>query len=553
MLRFEQVTFRFDESPETSSILEEVSFSLEFGETLVLIGPCGSGKTTLAHLMAGVMEPTSGQIIRNQETDPPDRPFVALLQQNVEHQLVGTTVEEELVFGLECLAVPPAEIGERLESLREFLRISDWSNRSVEQLSDGEKQRLALAGILLPRPRLLILDEPTATLDPWAKVDFHRQLAVIRREFPCTLVLITQDLSEVVHADRLLLLEKGRIRFLGTPTAAAMQFSSLPNDGPLFYQELALHCSLSLPPSPAIRSCADLPSSCPAVPPKVGAGASPPVSLHLQSVGLAIAGKTILEDVSLELNAGAIHVLVGRSGSGKTLLLEAIAGFRPLSHGEIRFSGLSAPDSSLSPVGMVFHNPERIFFCSTVHEEFLFPLRRCGFPAPEAEIRSRKWAHAWGIEPEEAFPRRPLSLSGGEQRRTALAASTVLERPVLLFDEPFNHLAVDDVEAARIKLRELARNHLVIVVTHTPEFLFDGVSRIIRLNEGHCQAFDTPREFLSTLWTENHPFPFPYPFLTGSSGDDAAGAASPTPRRPPPGYSFLPFPHRRALLSFQRG
>ncbi len=215
----------FYPSGEDSEIqaLKDVSLTIEEGEFVVIIGHNGSGKSTLAKLLNGLLLPASGQVVVDGKNTAdkqhywPIRQQVGMVFQNPDNQLIATMVEEDVAFGPENLGVPTPDIVKRVEeSLRQVDMLS-YRRHAPHLLSGGQKQRIAIAGILAMRPRCLVLDEPTAMLDPRGRREVLETVRRLNREESMTVVWITHHMAEAVHADRVLVMEDGSIVMQGTP------------------------------------------------------------------------------------------------------------------------------------------------------------------------------------------------------------------------------------------------------------------------------------------------------------------------------------------------
>lgn len=216
MLRFDRVSFSYSQESETSPVIGEVSFSLAKEEALLVLGRNGSGKTTLGLLIAGLLAPSSGTITVGDSTRG-FRPRVGMLFQSSRLPMVGETVEEEIAFGLENLELPKSEILTRLEDVIRAFRLEGVRTRPPETLSGGWQQKVALAGVLAMRPDILVLDEPTARLDPWDRRDFGDIMAKINGMYKPVIVYLSQLLPETNLIPRILVLSRGKLVFDGSP------------------------------------------------------------------------------------------------------------------------------------------------------------------------------------------------------------------------------------------------------------------------------------------------------------------------------------------------
>ncbi len=218
MIRFNRVTFRYGTQQETSSILEEVSFSVSSGESVFLLGRNGSGKSTLAMLAAGMLKPIAGEVVIENgtaEANDERRRLVGIAFQDPDTQIIGTTVEEDVVFGMENLALERGEMESRLVRILEWFHLTGDRHTPVYRLSGGQRQKLALASVLVMQPRFLILDEPTSQLDPWSREEFWALVERMKTEFKLGLLVISQRSEEAHRFARCLVLHQGRIAYDG--------------------------------------------------------------------------------------------------------------------------------------------------------------------------------------------------------------------------------------------------------------------------------------------------------------------------------------------------
>ena len=220
----QQVRFSYDaESVDAREVLHGVDLSIEEGEFVALLGHNGCGKSTMAKLFNGMLVPTAGKVLVGgidtsvEETQLDVRRQVGLVLQNPDNQLVAGVVEEDVAFGPENLGVPPEEIRRRVEAALKAVDMYEYREHAPHKLSGGQKQRVAIAGVIAMEPRCIVLDEPTAMLDPIGRADVMRTIKTLNRERGVTVVLITHHMDEAAQADRLVVMAKGRVVADGTP------------------------------------------------------------------------------------------------------------------------------------------------------------------------------------------------------------------------------------------------------------------------------------------------------------------------------------------------
>lgn len=224
ILSLNRVTFAYDsEETERVNAVEEVSFSIEQGQWIAIVGHNGSGKSTIAKLMNGLLYPSSGEVrfmtdVINDHNLWDVRSHMGMVFQNPDNQFVGATVQDDVAFALENNGVPYEEMVVRVKDALEQVKMEDFLDHEPHHLSGGQKQRVAIAGALALRPKLLILDESTSMLDPQGRAEVLQTVQRLREETGLTVISITHDLEEAILADRLLFMNKGKKFAEGTPS-----------------------------------------------------------------------------------------------------------------------------------------------------------------------------------------------------------------------------------------------------------------------------------------------------------------------------------------------
>lgn len=217
--------------------LKDINLKINPGEFVAIIGPNGSGKSTLAKLFNGLFVPTQGDVFvagfntKNQEDIWEIRRRAGMVFQNPDNQIVATIVEEDVAFGPENLGIPPEEIRRRVKEALEIVELTEYADKAPHLLSGGQKQRVAIAGIIAMKPDCIILDEPTAMLDPVGRKEVISTVKRLNKEEGKTAVLITHFMEEAVQADRILVMEKGKIVMEGKPNEIFSQVDRLKKIG----------------------------------------------------------------------------------------------------------------------------------------------------------------------------------------------------------------------------------------------------------------------------------------------------------------------------------
>lgn len=470
--------------------LSSLSLDIEPGERVLLLGASGAGKSTLLHALAGVLGEGSGPDAAGEEHGSLTLDGVAPLQargraglvlQDPDSQLVLSRVGDEVAFGAENLRVPPEEIWQRVRSSLDDVGLRLPLHHSTSALSGGQKQRLALAGVLAMQPGLLLLDEPTANLDPQGVLEVRAAVERVVARTGATLIVVEHRVAvwaDVV--DRVVVLAAGGgILADGSPSQV-----------------------LTDPGNRARLTAAGvwLPGTRPAVadplPQEPGA--------ELLHAGNLAAGRSkrmppVVSGVELTLQSGTSLGITGPNGAGKSTLALTLGGLlKPLA-GKLRAGSALAGAAGSDPgrwksrelvtrIGTVFQEPEHQFLTGTVRGELAFGPRRAGRLA-EAEITELVESLAERLRLTALLDANPFTLSGGEKRRLSVAGMIATDPHVLLLDEPtFGQDANTWAELVALLHALLAEGRSVVSVTHDFEFLEAMGGNILQVNHGTAVA-----------------------------------------------------------------
>lgn len=462
--------------------LQEVGFQVEQGEFVLLLGGTGSGKTTLLKLIKQLIAPfgaRTGEIrLAGEEVSRMAKKRLAgevgYLFQHTQDQLCMPTPLEEMAFGLRQLGVEPAAISRRCGELSCYFGMESWLDAPMEQLSGGQRQLTALASVLAADPALLLLDEPTAQLDPVHSRSFLEQLLRLHRENNMTvLAALHQPDSIFFQADRVLVLEQGRLLFSGSPQDAA---DYLGKQGHPLFAALPAGCrvmqTLGYPPS---RGKQPLPESdfarLSAAPLPVHPSGRPLLKLKQVTAGYPGQSRPVLREVDLTLSAGEIFVLLGANGCGKTTLLKAVAGLVPLLSGSIWLEGEKSSlwrPTAFAQAGYLPQDPMELFDGDRLDEDLYSYGKSRGLGPDQVE----QWLEQPLFSPlKQVWTQNPLDLSGGQRQLAALAKLMLKGPKLLLLDEPGKGL--DAAASARLgeRLTALAQEGIAILIScHDPDF-----------------------------------------------------------------------------------
>lgn len=503
-----------------SPALREIDFSIERGEFIALIGANGSGKTTLARHLNALLTPTRGEVrvngkdTRDRAAHPQIRADIGMVFQHPEDQIVATTIEEDVAFGPENLCRLPDVIREQVEKALAVVNMGEKRARQPHLLSAGQMQRVALAGVLAMQPRCIIFDEATAMLDPAGRRDVLEHMVELNR-MGITIIFITHFIEEVTLAERVLLLKQGALAFDGKPDDLFDHVQLLHDSGverPASVRFYETYPGLFPESVGSIGNVDQLLAAIPSYDGTMTTGGNGKVYAqqpnnkeiiienlsHSYMLNTPLAQRS-LEQVDLEIGKGASHGLVGGTGSGKSTLLQHLNGLYRPQQGRVQVGPYDLNDPELDVkalrryTGLVFQNPELYFFEQYVGDEIAFgPRMHHGTDGLRERV---KWAMKMVGLDFYAFKDRIVStLSGGEQRKVALASTLATNPSILILDEPTAGL---DPCSRRNLLYNLQQMHnegvQIILSSHNMNDIAEMVQALTVLSDGHS-LFSLPVE-----------------------------------------------------------
>ncbi len=535
LLRLENVHHTY--LPERSApvpALCGVSLTVHTGEYVVILGHNGSGKSTLAKHLNALLLPTQGEVwVKGWNTKERRhlhhiRSTVGMVFQQPDNQFVATIVEEDVAFGPENLGVPREEIVRRVDWSLDRVEMSRYRHRAPHLLSGGQKQRVCIAGVLAMRPEVLVLDEATAMLDPLGRREVVEVARRLNRGEGVTVVAITHHMDEAIEADRVIVLEAGRIALEGTPREVFRQVERLHElqmdvpqvtqlAGALRERGLAMPDVLTVAEFvSAVRALAPeaprpSPNGSPAdtPPPGEGPAARGPIIraeglTHFYMRGTPLEVKAI-DGVNLEVQPGEVLGIIGHTGSGKSTVIQHFNGLMRPHGGRVTVFGQDLSDPKLDVleirkrVGLLFQSPEAQLFEQYVGDDVAYGPRNLKLSREEVRERVRHALDAVGL-PFEAFKDRiTFGLSGGQMRRVALAGVLALEPEVLVLDEPTAGLdprGREQLWELILRLRK-DRHITLIVISHNMEELARVCDRLVVMADGQVVMTGTPREIFA--------------------------------------------------------
>jgi len=506
---------------ELRSVVDRVSVEVHRGEFVVLLGANGSGKSTLIRLLSSLYLPDQGHVqIDDIKTNDADqrlniRRKVGMLFQHPENQIVAQTVADDIAFGLENLNQSPSVIEKKVFEILEKIGLEGFADRSPDELSGGQLQRLALGGVLALEPDYLLIDEPFAWLDLEAQQALLPLLKSICNT-GCGIIVISHEPDVLPHADRVWLMHQGQLNEMSPQSLAhrPQQFESVGLEAPSVLklcQKLKPH--LRLPENlldlksiiEHLQSQVD--DSSTEVQPSKQATSKTPL-LQMENVGFTYNPHLskqdwLISNVNFTINQGDWVVLSGSSGCGKSTFAQLFNGLLKPNAGNISLQDKSILKQSITQlcqqVGLVFQNPRQQFFAPTVFEEMAYALQAQGVPSDA--IKQRVYHVCEQLHLNTALLNRvPQTLSGGEQLKAALGSLLLLDPQLLILDETLTSLDSGSRRTILNLLQELNQSGLsLMTVTHRPSQL--PWANLAWLQEGNLTLYET--EEIPTKWLPN--------------------------------------------------
>jgi len=513
--------FRYENS--ISVTLKKLNFKIEKGEFAGLMGRTGAGKTTSLMLLNGLIPhffegDFEGKIIANTMNTARYRiqtlaRFIGLVMQDPETQIFGITVEKDVAFGPSNLAYEKERIRELVSKSLKAVGLSGYEKRITTELSGGEKQRLAIAGVLAMEPEILALDEPTSELDPAGRREIYKLLSELRKNSNVTILISGHDSEEMLEfTDRILALDNGEIVWDGKPSSLFADVELLEKLGvrPPEAAELSSRLvktkyfsnrQIYISNEEFVRAAEEENKFC----------KNPENSNHISKLKdngfTAIETKSLsfayskdkyaLKDINIKINRGEFVALIGKNGAGKTTFSKHLNGLYKPTEGEILINKESIKGISTSvlsrKVGYVFQNPDHQIFAASVWDEVEFGLKNLQMPEEE---RKRKIIEALEFVGLENFKyRHPFTLGKGERQKLAVATILAMEPEILVIDEPTTGQDWDGTKRMMKMMEQLhKKGHTILAITHNMRLAAEYADRIIVFSGGKVVLDGTPEE-----------------------------------------------------------
>ena len=555
-----------DEVIETLSALSALNFSIEAGSFVCILGHNGSGKSTLAKLFNALQLPTEGTILvsgmdsREEKNIFPIRREVGMVFQNPDNQIIASVVEEDVGFGPENIGLPTDEIWQRVNNALSAVHMEAYRLKSPNHLSGGQKQRVAIAGTLAMEPKTIVLDEPTAMLDPSGRKEVLESVLELKRKKGISIILITHYMEEAVDADRILLMDSGKLVMDGSPREVFQHVERLREyrmDVPLITELAHKLQKKGFPIEKTILKKEELEEelfklkeegfslqenfTAPELPGLSELSSEKPQAddyivevEHLSAIfqeGTAMESFA-LKDLSMKIRRGSLTAVIGHTGSGKSTLVQHLNGLIKAKSGEIFVSFRENPPLvksgksflffkgkktviekkgrlSLSEegfdyralrfkVGLVFQYPEYQLFEETVLADVMFGPLNQGKTREDAEALAKEALASLGIR-EELYAKSPFELSGGQKRTVAIAGVLAMGPELLILDEPTAGLDPAGRDELFEEIAGLRKNYAmtILLVSHSMDDVARYADEVLVLHQGELKLEGTVEEVFS--------------------------------------------------------
>ncbi|GAA0675385.1 MULTISPECIES: ABC transporter ATP-binding protein [Clostridium] len=519
ILRIENLSFRYAGAKKVA--LDNISFSINSGDFVVICGESGCGKTTLLKLLKRELAPygeKKGKIIYRgiNQSELDERTStcdIGYVLQNPENQVVTDKVWHELAFGLENLGYPTEIIRRRVSEMASYFGIQTWFRKNTSELSGGQKQMLNLASIMVMQPKILILDEPTSQLDPIAAADFIGTLQKLNKELGLTIILVEHRLEDVFPiADKVMLLEEGNILLFDFPDQVSSKLRKINGEHKML---------TGLPSAVRIFHGLDVEGACPLTV-KDGRNFleenydakintldiipychSERIVLEMKNIWFRYERDLpdVLRGVTFSVYEGETFCILGGNGTGKTTTLNVLAGINKAYRGKTLVQGKKISEfkgNSLyrHNIALLPQNPQMVFLKKTVLDDFQEICKIMEYENSEKEALIQDVSNKLGIL--HLLDCHPYDLSGGEQQKAALAKMLLLKPKILLLDEPTKGIDTYSKQSLSLILKDLKKEGItIVIVTHDIEFAAINADRCALFFDGEITSIDTPTAFFA--------------------------------------------------------
>lgn len=534
MIQIKQLIFKYirrdidGNEAGSETVLDGINLQINEGEFVAILGKNGSGKSTFAKQLNAILRPSDGRVLVDGLDSIDDankykiRRKAGMVFQNPDNQMVASVVCEDVAFGPENLGLEPDEINNRVDGALKSVRMWNQSDVATGRLSGGQKQRVAIAGVLAMETDYIILDEPTAMLDPEGRKEVIDTVVRLNKEKNMTVVLITHNIEEAINADRVIVIENGRVCADDTPDKIFMDKELIDKNGITVPFEYRVWREISGERKAAVKNIEQLADK---IAELAGDGVEPysddkrtdfrDISVNAEPLLVlndvsyiynpnTVYEKIAIKDISVSFKRGEFVGIAGHTGSGKSTLIQLFNGLLSPTNGCVMYEGkdINSKETSKkyvrSKIGMVFQYPEHQMVKDTVYEDVIFGPRNLNLDKEQCEKRAKASLSMVGI-PEEMWDKSPLQLSGGQKRRVAIAGVLAMKPDFIILDEPAAGLDAEGKCEIFDWLRKTCvdDNIGIILVSHSMEDIAEYADRMIVLNDGRLIYDDIPATVFS--------------------------------------------------------
>lgn len=502
--------------------IDDISLSIKKGDFVGVLGHNGSGKSTLAKQLAALLKPSGGVIyVGGMDTSKEEqildiRKTAGMVFQNPDNQLIGNIVEEDVAFGPENMGIPSKEIEERITKALASTGMTAYREASPGALSGGQKQKIAISGVLAMEPECIIFDEPTAMIDPESRKELLEAIYELNKLKNITVIYITHFLQEVSQADYLYVMSHGKITLEGSPETLFKMPEKLVENNLELPFEIALIDTLrkkgvQVPGEIYTKqqlleflerdfrkNISDIKEMSkkiyePKEKESIKGITLKNISYQYKKQGSGTE-KYAIKDISLSIEPGEFVAIVGRTGSGKSTLIQHLNGLLQPESGQYFFNGENIWEKKYDlkklrqKVALCFQYPEYQLFEENVLKDITFGPRNLGFDKKECEEKARHAMQIVGLSKE--FEKvSPFSLSGGQKRRVALAGILAMEPEYLILDEPVAGMDAPGKKILFDLLHHLnkERGITIVLVSHNMDDVANHADRVLVMEDGQLK------------------------------------------------------------------